>query len=287
MSTYKEKDPATDLLLDFLVTDESGGNYNAVIGKPRATDDLSLRTINGVYDLQDYLVSIGRPSGAVGRYQIIKKTLRGLQSQLGLSGSERFTPEMQDRLAVQLLVNRGYSSWWRGEISDEAFAHNLSMEWASLPDPEKNGRSHYEGIAGNSSRMPLARVYEALRQARAAIETSQEQTQTMSDTGRPPAAVDQQRIIAEVLGQLLPALDARIAAQAPVQKGSFAAIGPVVAPILSRLSQPSSYAGLGTLLALFGGALPDPLLVQLGQGLAAAFAVLAFLLNERGRPTNA
>lgn len=176
MSTFKGSDLCTDLVLDFIaggvagnLVGESKGNYNAVIGNLFARDDLGLRTINGIYQLQTQLVASGKPSSAVGRYQIIQRTLRGLQTKLDLSGNEHFSPEMQDKLAVELLKGRGFSDWWRGEMSDEDFAHGLSCEWASLPDPQKDGRSHYDGLAGNHASTTLAAVYVMLKQARAAI----------------------------------------------------------------------------------------------------------------------
>jgi hypothetical protein len=50
---------------------------------------------------------------------------------------------------------------------------------------------------------------------------------------------------------------------------------------LARLAEPSSYAGLGTVLTLLGVAAPEPLL-QSGVLLAAGAAgVAAFFLKER------
>lgn len=45
----------------------------------------------------------GGGSSALGRYQIVGKTLRGLKSQLGLTGEELFDEQMQDRLAMELV----------------------------------------------------------------------------------------------------------------------------------------------------------------------------------------
>jgi hypothetical protein len=56
-----------------------------------------------------------------------------------------------------------------------------------------------------------------------------------------------------------------------------------LAYLLARFSEPSSYAGLGAVLALVGWNLPEPVLAQLVQALAALCALLAFLLKERGR----
>jgi hypothetical protein len=57
----------------------------------------------------------------------------------------------------------------------------------------------------------------------------------------------------------------------------------VLAYLLARFSEPSSYAGLGALLALAGWNLSDPALAQLAQGLAAGCGLVALCLNEGGR----
>jgi hypothetical protein len=56
----------------------------------------------------------------------------------------------------------------------------------------------------------------------------------------------------------------------------------IIAYLLARLSEPSSYAGLGALLALAGLNLPDPVLGQLAQVLAAGCGLVALCLKERG-----
>lgn len=57
---------------------------------------------------------------------------------------------------------------------------------------------------------------------------------------------------------------------------------PTIAFVLARLSEPSSYAGLGALLALAGFHFSDTDLGQLAQFLAAGCALAALLLKERG-----
>ncbi len=57
----------------------------------------------------------------------------------------------------------------------------------------------------------------------------------------------------------------------------------MLAYLLARFSEPSSYAGLGALLALLGWNLPDPLLGSLAQFLATGCAFAAVLVKERGR----
>jgi len=169
MSTYKGTDDCTDTILDMISEHESAGNYNAVIGHVHATDDLSAYTIRQIYGKMDGLLyKEHMPSTAIGRYQIIRGTLKALVSQLQLDqDTEKFTPELQDRLAVELLKNRGYQRWWLGKLNTVDFAHQLSCEWASLPDPYKGGRSHYDGdSAGNHAGTTLKHVYDALDRAK-------------------------------------------------------------------------------------------------------------------------
>ena len=57
----------------------------------------------------------------------------------------------------------------------------------------------------------------------------------------------------------------------------------ILAYLLARFSEPSSYAGLGALLALLGWNLSDSLVGQLAQLLATGCGLLALSLKERGR----
>lgn len=175
MSTLKGSDDCTDIVLDFIAggvpgnpSGESSGNYNAVIGDANASDDLSQYSLADIIGtVMEDALSRGMPSTATGRYQIIKKTLENLISELHLDMRTMFTPDLQDKLAVQLLVGRGYSHWWRGEITATTFAHNISCEWASLPDPRNGGRSHYDGdSAGNHASCSLTSVLAMLATAR-------------------------------------------------------------------------------------------------------------------------
>jgi sulfite exporter TauE/SafE len=55
-----------------------------------------------------------------------------------------------------------------------------------------------------------------------------------------------------------------------------------LAYLLARFSEPSSYAGLGALLALLGWQLSDTALGDIAQCLAAGCGLLALVLKERG-----
>src|SRR5258706_15840413 len=56
----------------------------------------------------------------------------------------------------------------------------------------------------------------------------------------------------------------------------------ILAYLLARFSEPSSYAGLGAVLALVGWNLSDTIVGQLAQLLAAGCGLLALSLKERG-----
>jgi hypothetical protein len=179
MSTYKGTDDCTDIVLDFITGGASGdelgnpigesdGNYCAYFGCVDSTVDLCSMTLAEIYRYQDGMLAADPRSTAIGRYQFLRGTLQNLQAQEGLSSTAIFTEELQDRLGVDLLVARGYSRWWAGDLSDEDFAHNLSCEWASLPDPQNDGKSHYDGDeAGNHASCSLPSVYAMLGAARA------------------------------------------------------------------------------------------------------------------------
>jgi conjugal transfer mating pair stabilization protein TraG len=156
MMQYKTPIPQTAYspLLDMIATAESRGNYNAHFGN---ADNQTVRftdmTINDVLQWQKEFVQAGNPSSAVGRYQFIEPTLKGLVSELQLNPNTRFDETTQNKLAIALLERRGSIDFVDGKVSEADFAHNLSKEWAALPKvigdaPEA---SYYDGDGFNKS----------------------------------------------------------------------------------------------------------------------------------------
>lgn len=130
------------LLLDFIGKLESNGNYNAVWGNAHSIVDLSKYTLSQLEKKQRLWGRRG--SSATGKYQFMRKTLLLLRVRMLLSGDLYFTPELQEKLAMQLLKRRGLNRWLRkGVIDDDRFMDSLSKEWASLP--YHTGRSYYDG----------------------------------------------------------------------------------------------------------------------------------------------
>lgn len=152
-------------LLDFIGRIEAAGNYDAIYGKAYSKHDLSQYTLNQILEQQRQRINDGGQS-ATGKYQFIRKTLKGLRDAMNLTGDEKFTPELQDRMAIQLLEWRGLKRWQSGRLSDEQFANNLAKEWASLPVIE-TGRSYYAGDGLNKSLITPEKVLECLRETRA------------------------------------------------------------------------------------------------------------------------
>lgn len=108
---------------------ESGGDYNALFGyahrpgKQFAGVNLTDMTVDQALQFSD-------PSGAYGQYvlrnrpdpemgvatpmgawQVVGKTLAAAKSGLGLTGSERMTPELQDQIGMWIYQKQGPGAW--------------------------------------------------------------------------------------------------------------------------------------------------------------------------------
>ncbi|NIH77430.1 tape measure domain-containing protein [Ochrobactrum sp. P20RRXII] len=125
--------------LDLVAGKESGGDYNRSLDNGYwigGEKNLSAMSLRQVRELQRMMIANpanrakygnGKGSSAMGRYQIVGSTLDGLMREMGLSGDELFSPEMQDRMALTLAKRRG------------ANVSNLRDEWEGLKhvDPQQ------------------------------------------------------------------------------------------------------------------------------------------------------
>lgn len=102
-------------------------------------------------DIETWTIATPGQPHAIGRYQFIPPTLRRVAQIRGFGPEVRFTPEVQDTLALVLLEDAGLRAFEAGQMPRRQFMHNLARIWAGLPLP--NGRSYYEGYAGNSAHM--------------------------------------------------------------------------------------------------------------------------------------
>jgi muramidase (phage lysozyme) len=143
----KAPEGSTQELLDFIAKHESGGNYNILVGGKTA--NLIDMTVEQVLELQRQMRSMGHESSAVGKYQIINKTLLGTMGPAGVRTTDKFDQATQDKLGTTLLRNRGLDAYLNKKIDPDTFADNLSKEWASLP--YRTGKSFYAGVGSNKS----------------------------------------------------------------------------------------------------------------------------------------
>ena len=146
------------------------GEYNQLVFPGKNAEPIQMpkkltdMTLGEVYQLQDKMKAAGYPSTAVGKYQIIKGTLKEHADRLGFDDSVLFDEKTQDMLLESLLNKRGLQQFKRGRLSKEDFQTSLAQEWASIPVPRdmhvddkygsrdlKAGESYYKGINGNKA----------------------------------------------------------------------------------------------------------------------------------------
>ena len=121
--------PASKGILDLIGWAEGtdkGRGYNETLGYGAYTGgpvNLINMTLNEVRALQRQMLAHpdnSYNSSAVGRYQIVGKTLETLMARLNLSGDELFDEQMQDRLGMELVrgrmggSQRGWYDEWQG-----------------------------------------------------------------------------------------------------------------------------------------------------------------------------
>lgn len=147
-------------VLDVIGKHESGGDYNRVYGRGVQRADLTNMTIDEVQAWQKHRIRSGYPSAAVGKYQIVTKTLAGLERQMGLTGKEKFDEAMQDRMAMQLLENRGISKFAAGKMTTGQILNSISQEWAAVENTKGKGTYDGDGLnkaaRGSGKQMAMA-----------------------------------------------------------------------------------------------------------------------------------
>ena len=155
-----EIEAANKGLRELIKLKESGGDYNATLDNGRWTGgqrDLVNMTLNEVRALQRQMIANpenrrkygnGKGSSALGAYQIVGTTLDGLIRELGLSGNELYSREMQDRLADQLIRRRrgqgvtGLRNEWEGlqSVHPDVIQRAMGAQSTTLVDPEVQRR---------------------------------------------------------------------------------------------------------------------------------------------------
>lgn len=155
------------------------GNYNSVnrglvkgVNLGSYEEDLSKLSINEILSRNTLPVGDIRRMNAVGKYQFINSTLSELKDRMNLTGEELFTPDMQDKLFMELLP-KSAKDYMSGASDDKNKALiDIAKTWASVGVPVgmqgkhkmlKAGESYYSGDGGNvANKNSLSMVTAAL-----------------------------------------------------------------------------------------------------------------------------
>jgi len=148
MDKYYVYRPLLDLIGKSEGTDKGDGYSETLAYGAYTGGDVNLvsMTLSQIDALQTKMLAHPKNkwnSSAIGRYQIVRTTMRQIRKTLGLDGKALFDAAMQDRMACYLLGLRGIDKWLAGRLSVKTLLENLASEWASLPMP--NGKGKYDG----------------------------------------------------------------------------------------------------------------------------------------------
>lgn len=148
---YRHPQMATSVdMIRFIIgqAESRRDGYDAVQhgAKVRPAKRPTQMTIGEIYAWID--ATPGQPH-AIGRYQFIPKTLKRVVTEVGVPQDAVFSPDVQDALADVLLADAGLHKFQSGTLKRHDFMNNLAKIWAGLPT--SNGRSHYDGFAGNKA----------------------------------------------------------------------------------------------------------------------------------------
>lgn len=159
-------------VLNFVASKESRGYYDMMNGGVRKPEILKM-TIRQANQFQRNWRRTTGNSSAMGRYQIMgiepTNNTFAYAKKAGLDlDKDLFSPENQDKMAIEFLREKGLDSWLAGKMEDEDFLHGLSRVWAAIPDPRKGGRSHYDKVGNNKAGMTTDYALNVLQNIRSA-----------------------------------------------------------------------------------------------------------------------
>ncbi len=158
--------PLLDLIGHAEGTDRKRG-YNETLAYGAFTGgdvDLVTMTLQEIDALQTTMLKHPQNrfnSSALGRYQIVRTTLRAIRKTLKLQATALFDADMQDRCACYLLGLRGIDKYLAGRLSEATLINNLAHEWASLPTTSGKG-----AYAGQNAAVSPDRVRQMLAEVR-------------------------------------------------------------------------------------------------------------------------
>lgn len=167
------------LLLDLIAKGEAVAGADPYTSLwPGSTEPLLVQmTCAEVQRFQQQRIDTGFRSSACGRYQFIKRTLRGAIDILGIDPlTTRYTPDVQDALIIGILKRyRKLEEWLAGTYSTDRFMIKLAQEFASMPVPYRlqgqsriveKGQSYYAGDGLNRANHDPDSLFQELEEIR-------------------------------------------------------------------------------------------------------------------------
>ena len=109
---------------------------------------------------------------AVGRYQFIPSTLLLAIRHSNVRMTDKFTPEVQDRLMAALIFHKrpAVGHYLENRHDNVGYAADeIAREWASIE--YRSGRGYYDHVGGNRAKITRAKVIEILRKVKTSWHT--------------------------------------------------------------------------------------------------------------------
>lgn len=167
-------------LSDTIAKFESKGDYNIYnqgaghrykVGRT----DFSQMTLDDVLARQNLDKNDPNKLFAIGKYQIIPETLKEAKNKLGLKGDEMFTPEMQDKIFTDYLMESKrpqLANFIKTGQNLEGAALSGAQEWASIGVASKGDKSYYAGDGINKAHLSSGEFKNSLMSAHEAYKAN-------------------------------------------------------------------------------------------------------------------
>jgi hypothetical protein len=130
-------------------------HYLAKIKPPKKPSDMT------VGEIVDWIDATPNQYHAIGRYQVIPATLAYLINAEKVELSRVYDKSLQDQFALRLLKDAGWNKFEDGQMSLQAFMERVARVWAGFP--LSNGKSAYDGVAGNRAVITWDRYMTAMQ----------------------------------------------------------------------------------------------------------------------------
>jgi hypothetical protein len=151
----------TERLLSLIASVEAPTmQYNAVHHSARNRPP-ALPTQMTIAQIRKWIEKTPGQQHAIGRYQIIPSTLSALAAKHQIAPNRVFDKSLQDLFALSLLADAEYADFLSGKLQHEKFMDNLAKIWAAFP--LSNGKSAYDGVAGNKAQISRQEFERKLR----------------------------------------------------------------------------------------------------------------------------